>query len=151
MSKKEKDSIQLIQKRKRFITMSKRKKYIIIFMIKEQNLYTEIKRKRFNPINTEINFKDKTYSIDVSKYSYSKGLKLFFFIDIRKSVECQLYFNDTKNKSKITPEILDMIISKKIIHQLTYNLTDKAIKLNLMMIIIGACIGGLIGYIIGGA
>lgn len=131
--------------------MLKKKKYIVIFLIKEQKVYTQIKKKRFNPSKTEIRFnKDKTYPINISNYTFSKGLKLYFFIDTSIADNCQLSFVKNGKKSLITPEIIDLLISEKIIHQLTSNLTDTAIKMNLMMIIIGAIIGGLIGWIAGG-
>lgn len=124
----------------------KRKKYIAIFLLKEQNTYTVIKHKKFKPTITEIKVsKDKTKTINVSIPIYSKGLKLYYFIDIDKG---QLFFD--KKKDIISNEILDLIISKSIIRQLTMNLSDTAFKMNLMYIFIGLIIGGLIGWIAGG-
>lgn len=128
--------------------MNKKKKYIAVFLIKDQNSYSIEKKKRFNPSNKEITFRNKTYIINPSISTFSKGLKKFFLIDINIT-SGHLLFRKGK-ESVITPEIIDMIISKKIIHQLTSNLTDTAIKMNIMMIIIGAVIGGLIGWIAGG-
>jgi len=127
-----------------------KKKYIVKFLIKEKEIYTVIRSKRIQPTKPEINFRDKTYTIDITNPTYSKVLKLFFFIDIKKSVNCQLTFNKTEKTSKITPEIIDMIVSKNIIKQLTSNLTDTAFKTNLMYVLFGLIIGGLIGWIAGG-
>ena len=127
-----------------------KKKYIIKFLIKEHGIYTVLKAKRFNPLNKEINFRDKTYIIDINIPTYRKTLKQFYFIDINKTENCQLIFYKNKNDSIITPEIMDLIVSKSIIKQLTSNLTDTAFKMNLMYIIFGAIIGGLIGWIAGG-
>ena len=127
-----------------------KKKYIIKFLIKEHGIYTVLKTKRFNPLNKEINFRDKTYIIDINIPTYRKTLKQFYFIDINKTENCQLIFYKNKNDSIITPEIMDLIVSKSIIKQLTSNLTDTAFKMNLMYIIFGAIIGGLIGWIAGG-
>lgn len=127
-----------------------KKKYIAIFLIKEKEIYTVLKKKTFKPTNSEISYRDKTYTINVSNPTYSKLLKSFFFIDINKSVNCQLSFYKDKNDSNITAEIIDMIISKSIIKQLTSNLTDTAFKMNLMYIAFGMILGGLIGWIAGG-
>ena len=127
-----------------------KKKYIIKFLIKEHGIYTVLKTKRFNPLNKEINFRDKTYIIDINIPTYRKTLKQFYFIDINKTENCQLIFHKNKNDSIITPEIMDLIVSKSIIKQLTSNLTDTAFKMNLMYIIFDAIIGGLIDWIAGG-
>ena len=126
------------------------KKYIIKFLIKEYGIYTILKSKRFNPLDKEISFRDKTYIIDVNNPTFKKTLKQFYFIDIDKTENCQLIFHKDKKTSIITPEIMDLIVSKSIIKQLTSNLTDTAFKMNLMYIIFGAIIGGLIGWIAGG-
>ena len=127
-----------------------KKKYIIKFLIKEHGIYTVVKAKRFNPLDTKIDFRNKSYIIDINIPTYRKTLKQFYFIDIKKTENCQLIFYKNKNTSIITPEIMDLIVSKSIIKQLTSNLTDTAFKMNLMYVIFGAIIGGLIGWIAGG-
>jgi len=128
--------------------MSKKKKYIAIFVLKEQQSYTVQKRKKFNPLKKELSFKDKTYHYKISIPTYSKGLKQFYIFDIHTTTGHLLFF---KNKdSLITPEILDMICKRHTIQQLASNLTDTAFKVNLMMVFIGLVIGGLIGWIAGG-
>jgi len=127
-----------------------KKKYIVRFLIKEKDIYTVIKSKKIKPTDKEISFRDKTYIIDITNPTYSKILKLFFFIDINKSDDCQLSFVKKKNASKITPDDIDMIIGKHIIKQLTSNLTDTAFKTNLMYVLFGLILGGCIGWIAGG-
>jgi len=127
-----------------------KKKYIVRFLIKEKDIYTVIKSKRIQPTDKEISFRDKTYIIDITNPTYSKILKLFFFIDINKSDDCQLSFVKKKITSKISPDDIDMVIGKHIIKQLTSNLTDTAFKTNLMYVIFGLIMGGLIGFIAGG-
>lgn len=125
-----------------------KKKYIVVFLTQEQSTYSVLKIKKFNPSIDTVKYLKNTYPINVSIPTYTRLLKLYYFIDIK---EGQISFNKNNNKSLISPEIIDLIVSRKIIHQLTSNLTDTAIKMNLMMIIIGATIGGLLGWIIGGA
>ena len=127
-----------------------KKKYIIKFLIKEKEIYTVIKSKRIQPTTKEVKFRDKTYIIDITNPTYSKVLKLFFFIDIELSENCQLSFVKNKKNSKITPEIIDLIVGKSIIKQLTSNLTDSAFRTNLMYVIFGLALGGAIGWIAGG-
>ena len=127
-----------------------KKKYIVRFLIKEKEIYTIIKSKRIQPTTKEISFRDKTYIIDITNPTYSKVLKLFFFIDIDKSDDCQLSFVKKKGSSKITADDIDMIIGKHIIKQLTSNLTDTAFKTNLMYVLFGLALGGAIGWIAGG-
>ena len=127
-----------------------KKKYIIKFLIKEKEIYTVIKSKRIQPTTKEVKFRDKTYIIDITNPTYSKVLKLFFFIDIEMSENCQLSFVKNEKDSKITPEIIDLIVGKSIIKQLTSNLTDSAFRTNLMYVIFGLALGGAIGWIAGG-
>ena len=127
-----------------------KKKYIIKFLIKEKEIYTVIKSKRIQPTTKEVKFRDKTYIIDITNPTYSKVLKLFFFIDIEMTENCQLSFVKNEKESKITPEIIDLIIGKSIIKQLTSNLTDSAFRTNLMYVIFGLALGGAIGWIAGG-
>ena len=50
----------------------------------------------------------------------------------------------------IDPEIADLLISRKIIGQITGNLSDTALKMSIITLIIGGIIGACIGYIIAG-
>ena len=129
--------------------MNKKKKYIAVFMLKEQESYTIQKRKKFNPLDKQkIRFRNKTYLYNIAIPTYSKGLKQYFLFDINSTTGHLLFI---KNKeSLITPEIIDDICSKHIIRDLTSNLTNQAFKMNLMMIFLGLVIGGLIGWIAGG-
>lgn len=125
--------------------MIKRKKYIAVFLIKEQLTYTILSVKRFIPSESTVRFKDKTFVITINKPTYSKGMKLFYFVDIEVG---QLNFDNTK-KSNINPKAIDMILSQKIITELTNNLSG-SFKMNLYNIIIGLLIGALGGFIVGG-
>ena len=126
--------------------MSK-KKYIIVLVQEQQGIYSILKKRRFNPIEPKITYKKHAYIVDVNTPSYSKGLKFFYFVDIKQG---QLtYYQDVNSDSN--PEIVDMVLYKKIVAQLTSNMSGDAIKLNIITLAVGAVMGGLLGYIIGGA
>ncbi|GAH82198.1 unnamed protein product [marine sediment metagenome] len=57
---------------------NKKKKYIAIFLIKEQNSYTIVNKKFFNPTKNTIEFRNNTYIINTSTPTYTKGLKLLY-------------------------------------------------------------------------
>ncbi len=126
---------------------NKRKRYVAIFLIKEQNSYTIIDKKFFNPIKDSIEYRSNTYIINTSTPTYTKGLKLLFFIDT--DTKKQLLFVKRKD-TNIDTEIVDLIMSKKIIKQLTSELGGIDFKTILLYLGLGLLIGGLIGYLLGG-
>jgi len=122
-----------------------KKRYIIVLVQEQQGIYSILKKRRFNPIKPEISYKKKAFPVDVNTPSYSKGLNFYYFVDIKAG---QLtYYSDIN--SDANPEIVDMILYKKIISQLTANMSGDAYKLNIITLVIGAVMGGLLGYIIG--
>ena len=122
-----------------------RKKYIMVLVQEQQGIFSILKKRRFNPIKPEVSYKKKAFTVDVNTPSYSKGLNFYYFVDIK--VGQLTYYSDIN--SDANPEIVDMILYKKIISQLTANLSGDAYKLNIITLIIGAVMGGLLGYIIG--
>ena len=152
---------------------NKKKKYIAIFVLKEQGTFTRLGKKKFKPINDSIRFKKRTFILDSSFATYSRGLKQFFFIDLLNGqtyleqdnqdvANTKLTKKQKREKEKevakllklknmkIDPEITDMLISRKVIAQLTTNLNSNAIGINIMTLIIGVVMGGFIGYTIAG-
>ena len=143
----------------------KTKKYVAVFVLKEQGTFTRLAKRKFKPTDTSIRFRKRTFILDTSLATYSAGLKQFFFIDF---VNGQTYLDEEKEQNKLTkkqkekakllklqnlnvdPEITDMLISRKIISQLTANLTGNAMGMNIMTLIIGVVIGACIGYIVAG-
>ncbi len=119
-----------------------KQKYIMVLLIKEQESYTISKEIRINPSKKEY----KGYPIDISSYSYRKGLKKFFFFDLNKGI--QLYIQNGKLPN-INTKIIDDILAKKIISELTSDINGMNFKEKIFNFIIGSAIGGLIGYIIG--
>ena len=153
---------------------NKKKKYVAIFVLKEQGTFTRLGKKKFKPTNDCIRFRKRTFILDSSFATYSRGLKQFFFIDLLNG---QTYLEQEDNEDKanvkltkkqkrekqkevatqlklkelfIDPEITDMLISRKVIAQLTTNLNNNPIGINIMTLIIGVVMGGFIGYTVAG-
>lgn len=126
--------------------MKKKNKYIAIFIVKKKDSYTVLGKRRFKASKKTIRFKGRTYLVDVVNATYSRGLKSFYFIDIEGS---QIVFKGNK-VSNYDPDVLDMILSKSIVKQLTANIGDNSYALNIMTLVVGAVMGGLLGYIIAG-
>lgn len=121
-----------------------KKKYIAIFLTKEQNSYTIIKAKRFKPSDSKF---IEQYLIDISNYTFSKGLRNYFYIDI--SNRLQLSFNN-ENVPNIDIKAIDDVLVRSIITQLTKDMSGTNLTKRLFDIIIGLVIGGLVGFIASG-
>jgi len=122
--------------------MSRKVKYIAIFLDKIQSTYRIIKKKRFNASDTKINYKDNTYQIDKSITGYSKkNNKIYFFFDI---ITGQLSFYEVKG---INPKLANLVLSSGIIENITSGLTKKSsFDYNMIIYMV---IGGIIGFLIG--
>ena len=148
---------------------NKKKKYKIKFVIEEKGIYNVVGKKNLNPLNEWVRYKNKAYLIDVNNPTYTQGLNLFFLIDVKgksieltkrkkkeQKIEIKKKKKDVKSEILTTiiadydPEAVDLVIFKKIVRQLSYNLNTNAIVMNIITIIIGIAIGGPIGWIIGG-
>lgn len=124
-----------------------KKRYVMVLVQEQQGIFSILKKRRFNPIKPQITYKKHAYTVDVNTPSYSIGLNFYYFVDITQG---QLtFYKDVE--SDANAEIVDMILYKKIIAQLTSNLSGDAYKLNIITLIIGAVMGGLLGYILGGS
>lgn len=124
-----------------------KKKYKAIFLIKEQNSYTIVYQKTFNPTIETINFKKESFPIDISTYTFTKGLTSFYCFNIKN--KNQIVFQNSKNPS-IDTKTINKMLEQNIIGQLTSDLTNSSFKTTIFNIIIGLLIGGLFGYIFGG-
>lgn len=124
--------------------LSRKKKYYCYFVIKEQNGYNRIAKKRFNPTKPQIKYAGKMFEIDVNGYAFSYIKKNFYFIDLYD--DQQLTFESLS--SRLDSGLIDMIMNKKIVEQLAVQLSTASYKLLLGALAVGGLIGGLIGYII---
>ena len=127
----------------------KKKRYLAVFLIKEQNTYSIIGKKVFNPLKPSLEYSGNTYIINSETPTFTKGLFLFFYIDTDEKKQL-LFVKKNKNEKQVDTEIVDLIMSKKIIKQLTSDLGNTDFTTIILYLIIGGAIGGLLGYIIGG-
>lgn len=130
--------------------MFKKQKYIVWFVKKEQEIYSILDKKRIFAFSKKVRYKKGVYFIDTSNPTFKKPLRLFFLIDIDKSDNCQLHIIKNKKNSGITPKDIDLFIEQEIVGQLTTNLSDTTMKMNIMLVILGLAFGGLVGWIVGG-
>ena len=138
------------------IHRDKAKKYILVFLLKEQNTYTIRKKKRFDPTNNKIRYKKRLHIIDTNTPTFTRKQKLFFCIDINKG---QLFFKDTSikkdknNETKTTieqdKEFLDLTIGTILIEKLSSGLIEKVNVKNIFEKILYIGFGISIGIIIG--
>lgn len=119
-----------------------KKRYIGVFTINESSIPSIIAIKRLKAVNQSIRFMKHTFPFDITTPSYTKGLKNYYFFSL--TLKKQLTFDDTYQPN-INTEVIDAILSQKIVQQLTANLND-SFKPNLMMFIIGVLIGIFGGY-----
>jgi hypothetical protein len=123
-----------------------KKRYIAVIVVSEQDTYSVLRLRRFNVSNPDVRVaKNSTHPIDVSKPTYSKGLKLFYFVDINKG-----HLTFEKAKSPLNPKIIDMILKQSIVKQLTARLSERMYGSQIVNIVIGLVIGALAGYIVAG-
>ena len=153
----------------RNFTLHKKKKYFAVFLIIQEGSYSILRKKRFSPSKNTVKVSTGTYVLDVSKPTYIKGLKLFYFIEsvkvdgqlplekkvkgkkVKTTIENKgLSFKERKSEIKITPRMLDDIISQHVIRDLSQNLTDNTFVFNLMTFILGCALGGSVGFIVAG-
>ena len=121
------------------------RKYFAIICVRENDLQNIIGFKRIKPTDKSFSFKRKSFPIQIEFPTYIKGKKVFYFFNYLD--ESQLLFNDTSNKEIMNADIIDSILAKSIVNQLTANLNQKW-KVELPMLIFSMVFGGLIGYII---
>lgn len=130
------------------ITMKNAKtKYFAIFVIEVNQSFSFVKMKRINPIKRNVRYsKDKLFILQSELPTYINGLKVYYFFDLEHG---QLLFNKTSDESIINSDIIDNIMAKNIVNQLTSSLMSNKFAMNLLQIIFGGIFGGLIGYLIG--
>ncbi|MGV9141363.1 MAG: hypothetical protein ACOC1X_00330 [Promethearchaeota archaeon] len=123
-----------------------KKKYIAVLVIKEQGKYTLVGKKNITATTETVRFdKKKAFKIDIDNPIYQVKNKLFYFFNYNRG---QLSLRETVKKAE-EPEVMDMIINKKIVEQLTSNLLGIDFKQQLIYIAVGAIAGSGFGYIFG--
>lgn len=127
---------------------NKKKRYIAVFLTTEQGTYSVLKRKFFKPSDKTVRYVvGKSYKVDVSRPTYTKGLKLFYFIDINPK-KGQLFFKANKDNNE-NPELIDMILRQGIISQIAGSL-GKSKNAGMMSLIFAFIFGAVVGFMIAG-
>lgn len=122
-----------------------KKKYYAIITVRENELQSVIGYKKIKPTDKSFSFKNKSFVIEIENPSYLKGNKVFYFYNFLD--ETLLLFNDKSNRNIMNADIIDKVLAKNIISQLTSNLNQKW-KIELPYLIFSAGFGGLLGFII---
>lgn len=145
--KQKKEKIIKIKNKPQIITIKNKKTHIAVFLLQENESYEFAGKKRFDPSKSEISFRNGLYVITSDIASYTKGLRSFYFFDVKKGN--QMYVGINSKIPVMTPKMLDKFIKRKLITQLTQNLMGSKVALPIMVFLVGAVMGALIGYIIG--
>lgn len=121
------------------------RKYFAIITVRENELQNVIGFKRIKATDKTFSFKGKTFPITAENPTYIKGNKVYYFYNFLD--ESLLLFNDKSNREIMNADIIDKIMAKNIVNQLTANLNQKW-KVELPMLLFSAGFGGLLGFII---
>lgn len=114
--------------------------YELIFLRKEGKTLIYLSKLKMDKINEPIvNYKNKKYVIDLERPTYVRKTTRTFFLDYDSGSQ----FNLGEVAQALTPAELDMIIGNKIIRELTSGVIDNR-KEKIMLIILGAIVGGLL-------
>lgn len=136
-------------KHKKVISLSLRIKkdvYIAYFFQNVNGISKFIGKKRFLPHSNIIQFKKLTYIIDVKNSMFQNKNKIIYFIDVVKG---QIISTETTEISRITPQVLDFVISQNIFSQFLKSIVDKISTSKIISLIFYIAFGCLLGFIIG--
>lgn len=114
-------------------------KYKLVFLRKEFDTVNVVKVKVLKSLKKLEKDKKKRYVLDIEHPAYVNRNIKYYFIDYDSGSQ----FHLIENPSLMNPEELDMIVGNRIIKELTSGVMDNK-KEKLLMVIVGAIIGGLL-------
>lgn len=120
---------------------------MVLFCSKNQDSYEILSKRKIRAGTSTVSYNKKSYVLNLSKPSCSKGLFQYYYLDITKA-EGQMLFGNHK-EPVIPPEVLDMLIEQHAIKDLSSDLTGTALKINIILSAIFMVFGGFVGYVIG--
>jgi hypothetical protein len=139
MNKEEKE------KNIKYRAIGKRDKYLAVFLIRSKDSFTAIGKKRFKPDKPTVSYKgSRAFILNVSKETYSFGIKHYFFVELN---EGQIGFGS--GNMSISPKVAHLILMEAGIRQLTTRLSGKT-KAGLWNLLIYFAFGVIAGLFIGG-
>lgn len=122
-----------------------KRRHFVIFVGQQKSGHSFLGQKEFEPGDDKVDFKNRDYPISIENPTYTKGLKSYYFYNIESST--QLQFGDVD--PSIKPRLMDMIVSKSIVSQLSEDLTNETNYLEVAMyLLVGFLFGGMLGFII---
>ena len=114
-----------------------KKKYIGVFLVKQEGTFEIVGSKRFKIESESLNYKDGNYDLSNKTPTYRKGLKFFYCFELTNDQVLSLNERD----NPIDPKIRKRIIKRHIINDLTSNLSGKALTINFIWLGLGAALG----------
>lgn len=122
-------------------------KYVAIIVKKVNGKYTEIKRKKVDPVKGVINFDNHTIPINFDNILYRKGLKNFILVDIDNYQQIK---DSDKLINQFPSELLDIMLNKSVVKQLSLRLHPSNVNSGFIIFgILFLAVGILAGYFVG--
>lgn len=122
-------------------------KYIVILAKKINGKYSKIGQKKADPTKPTVAFKNNSYPVNYEQIIYRDGLKNYILIDIDNSQQLK----EGDMFSQVPTTLIDSILAKSIVHQLTSRLNPSNWTGSIILIIMTMLAGIFIGYFIGNA
>ncbi|MFW9949619.1 MAG: hypothetical protein ACFFKA_05785 [Candidatus Thorarchaeota archaeon] len=118
-------------------------KYKLMLVRKEHNGINVIRYVNLKKIESLIRFENRTFQINVEKPTIIQDKFRIFVVDIDSNAQIYLIGNEPL----LNPDELDMIVSNKIINEITRGALD-TFKDKLINIAMGAIIGAMVAAVI---
>lgn len=116
--------------------------YVAVFCIPEGKGYRIRKRSKFNPDDPDgikaPHLKERIVAYDINGYFTTEGLKRYYYFDLSDKGK-QIYTNEVP--LPIDPTIAYLIIDRHVVRDLTYDLSENKLKMQIVPFILGAVIG----------
>lgn len=124
--------------------LSKTDKRKVIFVRKVSGIHTTINIRKISILTTAVKIGDKQFPIDISKPVFRIKNVFYYMIDVDSG---QVIY--AQKQSEVSPEILDMVIGKKIVSQIVSSLEKLNWKDYILYIILSIGLGLALGFILG--
>lgn len=116
--------------------------YIAVFCIPEGKGYRIRKKAKFNPDDPNgikaPNLTQRIVGYDINGYFTTEGLKRYYYFDL--SAEGKQIYPDSA-PLPVDPSIAYLIIDRHVVRDLTYDLSDNKLKMQILPFVLGAIIG----------
>jgi len=119
----------------------------IFFVRKIGDVYTVFKKRNITKgkIIRSVNIGKNTFTFDIGKPTYRRNNKCFYFVDVDKG---QISISEKENP-ELSAKLLQATLKDEVGKQLVAGLDTNPFMGDIVMLIIGAIIGVLTGWILG--